>query len=243
MARTADGDFGFADVCDVGPRDLVDFVEMDIESGDLLGLGLGTPWPYETAWADDGSIVYSTGDNLCTTLYRYADGDRPVDLEVDVDGRRFAAGQDLSVSPDGCPKDGRAGYPAFSADGRTLAFMASSDGDTLLGQALLDRPWTILVVRDGEPVPVLGGLGEPTGLIWMADGERLVFAARLHGRLGLWSIHPDGSGLTSISSMDAIHIAPDPAGNAVVAVLSSRVLSDGEYADDSEVVIVDLPPP
>lgn len=196
---------------------------------------------YAAAWAADGSIVYAAGDVLCATLYRRTDTDRPIEMEVEVDGQRFAAGQDITKSVDRCPTGGRAGFPAYAPDGETLAFMSAANGDTPLGQGLLDSSWTLFIVRDGVPVPVFGGITDPRDLLWAVEGDRLLFSGGVAGRIGIWSVAPDGSGLILLASVDSTDLDLRPDGDAIAAILTPKLLANGEYARSTDVVIIDLP--
>lgn len=242
VARAAAGDLGFAESCQRdGEREVIEFHARDPETGAARNLGSAVAVPFDAAWAADGSIVYAAGDLLCSTLYRRADTDRPLEMDVEVDGQRFAAGQDITTTVDRCPTGGRAGFPAYAPDGETLAFMAAANGDTPPGQGLLDSSWTIFTAHDGISVPVLGGITDPRSLLWTSEGDRLLFGGRVAGRVGVWSVATDGSRLTLLSAVDAIDLDLRPDGAAIAAILSSKVLANGEYARSTDVVIIDLP--
>lgn len=236
LARTADGRLSYAEACDTVLGVRVDFVAYDVGSGQKAPLGGGSGMPFDASWSPDREMIYSTGDVLCASLYRRLPAaDEPLPLAVEVGGQAFRAGQDIDSAPDGCPRAGRAAFPAYSLDSEHLAFMASSDGGGD-GQDLLDRPWTIFVVREGTPVSILSDVTDPRDMAWV-DGDRLLIAAHIHGRAGLWSMSADGSGMTLLSDIDALDLFVDPAGRTAGAILSG-----GGVPDDSDVVLLELPP-
>jgi hypothetical protein len=238
LARLPSGELGLTDVCGVpGPEtELNDFVAVDLDSGVVRSLGRAAQPPFSITWREDMTAVYAAGDHLCATLYTHGERDAPLDLEVDIDGQRFKVGQDLTATPDRCPSGGRAGHPAYSPDGRSLAFMASANG-TSAGQDLLDLPWAIFVTdEDGSPTPVFEGVRYPGELIWLSDGETLVFSGELGGRRGVWQVDRDGSGLALLADAGAYRLSPAPDGGALVALVAT---TDSEGTN--EVVLLDLP--
>lgn len=238
LGRSVGGFLGYAQACDTPARLSVDFALRDLQLDEAQTVGGGTGLPYDASWTVNDTIVYSTGDVLCSTLYRHqAVRDESLSLDVEIEGERFSAGQDLTSLPEGCPVGGRAAFPAHNNAGTSLAFMASSDGDKV-DQGLLDRPWTIFVTSGGVAVPLLADLQDPRDLTWATD-ERLLFAARLDGNVGLWSVKVDASDLTLVSEVDALDLAVSPAGDRVVAILSGFE-PGGAALDKSEVAVVEL---
>ncbi|HEV8516917.1 MAG TPA: hypothetical protein VGQ47_04720 [Candidatus Limnocylindrales bacterium] len=239
LARLPTGELGLADVCAVfqSPEpESAEFKAVDLDTAVVRSLGGAIERPYSIAWKEDMTAVYATGNDLCVTLYVHAERETPLNLEVVVDGQRFEAGQDITATPDHCPSGGRAARPAYSPDGRTLAFMASANGATV-GQDLIDVPWTTFVSHDDGPaLPVLGGVRYPGDMVWLSDGSTLVFAGNLGGRQGLWRVTSAGSELTLLAKINALHMALAPDGTQLVALLAPAA---GKTTND--VVIVDLP--
>lgn len=229
------GGLGFADTCLTRPGPF-EFHALDLANGDAdRSAGFGIGLPLSSTWAADGSVVYSTGDAICTTLYRRANVNAPIDLVVEVDGIQLAVGQDLTDTPDGCSIGGRAGYPSFSADGKSLAFLASSDGDTPAGQGLGDRPWSLFVVRDDQPIKVIDELRHPGDLVLNSSGDHALFAGQIGGRRGVWCIDIDNASTVLISDVDVFDISIRPSGGSAAAIVSPVVGSDSV---DTHVVVI-----
>ena len=77
--------------------------------------------------------------------------------------------------------------------------------------------------------------------MWTAEGDRLLFGGRAAGRLGIWSVVTDGSGLTLVASVDPIDLDIHPGGDAIVAILSSKALANGKLAPGADVAVIELP--
>jgi hypothetical protein len=241
LATTVEGGLGVADVCDdPGMPDAIQFVDIDAESGrETDRMGPAVAVPFDAAWAANGSVIHSTGDGICTTLYRMRDSDRPLVLDVTVGGQSFAVGQDLTGLAEPCPSGGRAGYPAITRDGSRLSFLASSNGEAV-GQVLIDRPWALFVLDNDRPLEVIAGITDPRDITWTADGMAIVFAGRVFERDGVWSVKADGSALTLISALSADRLTSSPDGK-MIAAIRSRLNASGGLAEQSEIMLMDLP--
>jgi WD40 repeat protein len=88
----------------------------------------------------------------------------------------------------------RAGIPAWSPDGKTLAFSAAPKGESAAGVGRLDMDWRIFLYSPATPgrLRVLSGkYHEFHGLSWSPDGNWLAVSADLIGKgRGLWLIRP-----------------------------------------------------
>jgi Tol biopolymer transport system component len=92
----------------------------------------------------------------------------------------------------GCPTDhsnltsnpARDRYPAWSPDGRFIAFASNRAG-----------PWDIYLMRaDGSQVRALtNGRGASISPVWSPDGQRIAFAGRRSGQDDIYMMNADGS--------------------------------------------------
>lgn len=212
MAVTAlpTGELGFAEVCDRNsPRRTADLAAYDPETGHRRSLGATTERPKVMTWAIDmSSAVYTAEGSLCATLYEHDGRDGPLQVEVTVQGSRIPLGEELAKADDRCTQVGNADYPAYSPDGQTLALMGAAAAGRR-GQARIDQPWALLVVKDAASQTVVDDIRYPGGLDWLAD-EHLVFTGQIGDVLGLWVVRRDGSDLTLVSTGEIRPIAVSP---------------------------------
>lgn len=129
-------------------------------------------------------------------------------------------------------------FPAWSPDGTTIAFnrdivFDTTSQDTVFEIYLMDadgsnqRRLTNDVADDVEPA-------------WLADGSRIVFCSWRSGNADLWSMNPDGTGLTNLtndpSTFDcAPEVTTSPGIPAKISFVSDR--ADGNlsiYTMDSD---------
>ena len=87
-----------------------------------------------------------------------------------------------------CTGLGSASLPAWSHDGRTLAFFATPLPPEGSGIGRLDAEWSLYFAAadDLRPSPVIENVREPLSLAWSADDDLLAFSGEVDGRLGTW---------------------------------------------------------
>ena len=241
LGRLPNGELGVVDVCEVAfspDPESAEFLAVDLASGAVRSLGQAIRQPFSMAWRSDLTAVYSVGDHLCSTLYRHADGvEAPLDLRVTIEGTQFNTGQDIATTSDGCPAVGRAAHPAYSSDGRSLAFLASLDGSGPRSQDLFDRPWSLFLATDGaETRRVLDGIMHPADMVWGTADRNIIFAGEIAGRVGTWSVSPDGQGLAQLSGRRPMRLSISPDGAQIVGTIPPE-----DDIDRSEVFVLTLP--
>jgi TolB protein len=91
--------------------------------------------------------------------------------------------------------------PAFSPNGKTLAFS---------GAAIYTIP-----VGGGSALALTDGTTRDSAPVWAPDGELIYFSSNRSGQFEVWSMKPDGSSLTQITTssdmIGGIAVAPDGA--------------------------------
>ncbi len=122
-------------------------------------------------------------------------------------------------------------FPAFSPDGRTLAFVRVSS-------IAADNIYTAGVDRDlraqGEPRRITSELGDDRDLAWLSDRE-IVFSSARNGFYSLWKVAASGRGAVEpVGGENALEPSVDPATHriaysrlALVDSLSSMPLCRG----------------
>ncbi len=91
---------------------------------------------------------------------------------------------------------GQYSYPSWSPDGKHLALI--SNNMRLLVADIADAKRRLLG-------PVEGVQGQPC---WSPDGQRIAFSSSHQGNYEIYTIHPDGSGLTRLTNHPAMNYRP-----------------------------------
>jgi TolB protein len=91
--------------------------------------------------------------------------------------------------------------PAWSPDGRSLAYVSYRQGPAMLFRA---------VITEGKSVPNLSGErgGQAFAPTFSPDGKRLAFASSRTGNTDVWVMNEDGSGARNLTSNRASDTAP-----------------------------------
>jgi Tol biopolymer transport system component/DNA-binding winged helix-turn-helix (wHTH) protein len=113
--------------------------------------------------------------------------------------------QKLTTPPVGTVGDS---YPAFSPDGKTLAFMRSSSSAT--------TDLYLLPMSGGKPQQLTFDNTSVYGLAWTADSKEIVFASRRGSSIfNLWRVSVTGAGLERLPTIGQNVVSPaiSPQGN------------------------------
>jgi Tol biopolymer transport system component len=200
----------------------------------VASASLADPPFLQVAWSPDGrTLAYSTYD-----------GESHVIRFVDV----TTLG---TYSLQQAPECWHTGLPAYSANGKRLAFVCT----TSVGV------YGVFIVDDGGvPERRATILGEPRGLAWDADQSHLILANDAGDGGGLWRLAPDGSltrlpfgeegsapvrvgdRVAYVRGRQAVEIwrmdltAPDPAASARRLIASTRVETTPQYSPDGQLI-------
>jgi TolB protein len=99
------------------------------------------------------------------------------------------------------PVKGSIGSPRYSPDATTLAF---------IGEDASEQPDLFVSSPNGEnPRSIAPSPNLPEGApAWSPDGTTIVFASKRDGNWEIYTIHPDGSGLTRLTNDPAFDTSP-----------------------------------
>jgi len=222
-----DGRLGLLYVCeqdDVGHN-------ASIQAFDLQGRRFERLFGLESIWVSSGPYTVSPdlqwaviahGGLICEGLSRFTrSGPAPLPVTISDEGRSFR----LDTPVDGagkCADTGRAHFPIWSPDGRTIAFLGSPASIGLSSQGRLDAPWNVYLLdaTSLSPRPGLRGIHNARGLRWSRDGTQLAFAGEIGNQKGTWTVRPVDNVPHLISSTDLDWLAWSPNGMQLVATKS-----------------------
>lgn len=104
--------------------------------------------------------------------------------------------------------------PAWSPDGRTLAYVSYRSGTPDVYLA---------AIYEGRSSNLTGGVGQSFAPSWSPDGRRLAFAGNRSGNMDIWIVNADGTDLRRLTSTAASETAPtwSPTGREI-AFTSNR---------------------
>lgn len=138
-----------------------------------------------------------------------------------------------------CGDYGRADWPAWSPDGKSIAFFASAPQTEGSAFDRVNLPWSIFVMSADalEPRKVLGGVLHPRGLSWSTDG-RLAFSGTVADRgSGTWTFDPDSGELVRVSPTLTSWLDWSPEGTSIVAISDAGSPSQ----PDDKILIFEAP--
>jgi Tol biopolymer transport system component len=117
-------------------------------------------------------------------------------------------------------------YPAFSADGKRLAFVRRVSW-------WVSDIYTV-PVADGEPERLTFDAKNIDGLAWTPDGQEIIFSSNRGGAQGLWRIAASGGTAEPIAvggqNVHTLTISPD-----------GRRLAYAEYVEDMDISRIEIP--
>ncbi len=136
---------------------------------------------FDPAWSPDGTKLAYTSTRVVTATSRIEIGTLWVlDLETG-ESRRL----DTSDPSDTSAMSGDAVEPAWSPDGRRIAFWAVSGGQ---------RDLFTIAAEGGDRVTLMDDTPTDWNPVWSADGRSIRFLSDRSGRGSLWSIPVDADG-------------------------------------------------
>jgi hypothetical protein len=136
--------------------------------------------PRQAAFAPDNREgLLGGGSAICEGIVRVdQSGTHPLRLAVTNGGRSFDLGE-FDPTAD-CDSTGNADFPAWSRDGHTIAYFASTAAIGASGPSRLDAPWALCVAAAEmtDARAIVERVEDPAGRAWSPDSRWLVFAQR-----------------------------------------------------------------
>lgn len=120
-----------------------------------------------------------------------------------------------------CKSDGRADWPAWSPDGRTIAFFASPAAVGIEGQDRLKANDWQMYFMDPQTLDVkqlLAHLRSPAALSWSPDSQWLVFSGGVSGVSGTWLFRLSTKQVQRLTSDEMDFLAWSPDGSRLAAI-------------------------
>jgi hypothetical protein len=195
--------------------------------------------PRQAAFAPDNSEgLLGGGSAICEGIVRVDHtGTRPLRLSVTDGGRSFDLGEFEPTSD--CEATGNADLPAWSRDGRSIAFFASTAAIGASGPSRLDAPWALFTGAADmtNARAIILGVEDPAGLAWSPDSRWLAFASQDGDRQGLWVVESGTGRLVRISSGSGwLDVAWSPTGTQLATLRDEAPLGE----DRTQIVLFDI---
>jgi hypothetical protein len=242
-----DGRLGYLRWCNMtttdGPTEIWALNVDTFDAQRLVALGPYNPQRGQYTWNPEMTAgFFGTGSLICDGILAFdRSGISFPDTPVSDGSRTFPISTDLASETDDCAS-GQTRAPTFSPDGRTLAFLESTEAFGEHGWDRLDAAFDLYLmdVEEGVPERVPLGLVDTADTQWSPDGRSLAVVG---------SLPPQDRGLYVIDTTThaLILVASDFAGGLSWSRDSRHVIglrdvgSDADPSLQSQVVVVDVP--
>lgn len=195
--RLADGRLAIRGYCTrVGPQQAASYLLAYDEAQQTTSLLVSSPLPIDDslsfAWNPSATRALVSFGTLFSGLYWMdASGAQPITSSVEANGKAFSLETAfVGFTRDGVPNTGNATAPAWSPNGSTIAFFASTDSINRRGTSRITGSWLLCLMdaQSLEPKVVLKNVYRIGKLRWSSDGRFIAFNGQIgsNGSEGLW---------------------------------------------------------
>jgi len=165
---------------------------MNADGSGVRRLTSGDSWDTTPAWSPDGTKIAFVSDRSGTfQIYT-----------VDVDGSNL---RQLTNYPN------LNAFPSWSPDGKQIVYQSYQDESAAQGDdAIQDRDYEIMVIpsRGGVPRRLTDNQSADIQPAWSPDGRRIAFASDRSGSFQIYTMNPDGSGVTAMTGGAGGFVSP-----------------------------------
>lgn len=194
-ARLTDGRLGYMETCEF--EDITATSRQRLLAWDFRGapVTLIEAPAGITSYTWDPEVrhgLWSRDSSICAGIGTMTRGEGLSGLPISLPDADWTLDASLE-NPDGdCTDEGRAGGPAWSPNGKTIAFAASPQSAGVQDQGRLDEPWNLYLMdaADRRPRAVLRDIRSLGGPLWSPNSRWLAFVGDVPGAgTGVYLFH------------------------------------------------------
>ncbi len=173
-------------------------------------LGVEPPRQLTFGDYDEHSIAWSL-DSREIAFVSNRTGDADLNMHLDIYTVDVTSGETRRITE----SVGAEYYPTWSPDGKTIAYTATTRGNTSNESTPEERHVWVVGADGDDPTDLTSEFDRACRgpLNWTPDGKRIIFTASDRGRIPICSISPDGGGVETLTNADRgyskVHLASD----------------------------------
>jgi hypothetical protein len=182
------------------------------------------------------------GSSICENIvWLTREGIEAIPVTVGDGARSWRLDDPRLSDPTQCanPRVGRARAPAWSADGKTIAFLGSPETIGMRGQERLDAPWNLYLMdpRNLHLRRVVDGIRGAGKLTWSPDSLFLAFNGGVPGKgNGTWVVSAHDGRLRHVGTDTLSSVTFSPDGRQIAGILDAG----DPFPPKARLVILDL---
>lgn len=241
QSRLSDGRIGFSRVCRApfdahwDTKTQIVAVHPETSEVEVLSDLEDKLFPLEVSWNPTLTrAIASQGSGICASLsWIIRDGVEDLPLTMGEGKKSWRLDEELHA--DTCT-GGRAGSPAWSPDGKHIAFFASPDSFGVKSHARVDKPWNLYLMNPEtlELKTLVKGVQRAGGTAWSPDSRWIAYTG--HG--GIFVVPAAGGNPQRLSSLDGFSLSWSPQGNEIAFLTADD--SAPEKTFQTKMLIMDI---